>query len=1854
MKKYLLSLFLLLSVSIFCSKAAVNLTITGGSVPTSMAVGQSYSITINVRNTGTTPTAQNFIINISVNSANTYNGGQTWIKDISVTGGIPAGTTRSYTTTIALGLNYPNGSKYILAGADGLNVVSESSESDNNYAFNTLVYTLPELYPSPNGLSLSAGPYISGSSLTTSLSVSNGGGNAGAFNVGFYLSNSSNLILSQSILLGTYSYSGMPGYFSGATNYKVLSIPSYVCSGNYYLFMFVDNGYAISESVENNNFKSIPISITNLVSNSNPSTISPGSTSSTNPTTISNGAMSWNAVSGAGNYNIFIRDVTTGTLYSYNCGSSTTSFTIPSSILITGHSYRWNMSASTSCGSCESNYSGLRYFIYNPCAPVSISSSGQPVSTSACVGINERISVTATNATSYQWRKNGVNLSNGTKYSGVQTSQLTINSITTSDAGAYSCFVTGCNNSVISNAAQLTVIPYSSPNANFEASNNFNDIRAGQSVYFNTTNACLGCTYQWNFVGGTPSTSTSAVPIVRYNVAGTYNVSLTLTNSCGLSSYEPISGFITVKPNTSPSTQVPPNSTIVNMNGYPIEFAADPVKIPTLDYGYNKSLLSMKTIGGGLEFKVYYNSNLDDYVSNLGTNWSHNFDFKVQNEGDTIWRVFYGEGYNIPFIRYYNQRDKSFPLYAGIFDNLTKDTTANTFTLETKYGIKYHFNSSGKLDYIKDRNNNVTDLDYAANGNLIKITGAGGRYWTLTNSNNKIASITDLENNVVRFNYDGTDITGIVDPDNFTTRFQYDGNHLMTHVVNPKGNLLLQNVYVNGKVTTQYDVNNKATYFYQNTPSTGFTKVVFPDGTFKTYQSDDKYRIIDEEDEEGRHLKHYYYFDNTDSVIIDKRSNMVSFDKDTIGNITAVHKPLGINEYIEYGKYSLVTKKIDAENNITQFERDSFGNNIRIITPTQSIQNSFDTKGQLLTVQNSLFTTKYFWNSLGDNYSIETPTGTTDLLHDDIGREIEITNENRNTSTKTYNGRSLVTAFKDFDQKTITFEYDENENKTKSIDKKSIPTFYIFDNKDRDIAIVNVRGDTIERKYFNDRDFVTGIKGANQAITYFENDKTGQVVKITNPLNATTTITRDANDNPTTTIDVVNNLSTSKVFDALNRNTSTTIGDFNTKIKYNKNSVIDQLTNERGLLTKFTINSLGKITNVNDPKNNNTVVGYNQFGSPTTVRDANNHTVTTEYDYANRPYKYIDALGSIDEKELDPLGNVKRYTKGNGVFINATYTPTNKIKTIEYSTGESYTYNYDDNDNVLTVAGTGGTMSFEYDDLNRPTKYKDYFNNVLLYEYDKASNITKITYQSGKAVTFQYNALNLLTDVIDWKSGNYHYDYNTAGRLLKLTYPNGMNCNYSYDANGLVKSKIWKKQNGSVIYGDSISRNNWGDVSSIACGNCYQKILQTKNYGATYDDADQIIKDSLARHYFDKSGNDTLIKNDSSQYSYRYTRDNILASITGNNLQYQFQYDALGNRIQQTINGSNTRYINNTGVGLSNVLMEQGSDELIKAYNIFGSGLLARIDSSGKIYYYITDIKHNVVALVNDSAIVTDRYIYDDFGKVWKHTGSTQQPYTWLGEMGVQSVNDSLYYVRARYYNTTTGRFINRDPYQYDLTKPQTVNRYVYSLNNAINMFDWTGLYGNKDGGTNKQKTLWRNIAHTVLDIAGLFPGYGEPADLLNAALYAEEGDFLNSSLSAGSAVPVAGWAATFGKWFKKVDNISNLASSEIKLYNNLNSTNAISNFGIYKIEIDGELYKYGKADLNRITQSSGLPTRLHQQVRNLSNKNPNSDVFGQIIQNLGMTTTKNAKSIEFGFINDYYNNTNVIPTGNAKSFFPK
>jgi RHS repeat-associated protein len=70
------------------------------------------------------------------------------------------------------------------------------------------------------------------------------------------------------------------------------------------------------------------------------------------------------------------------------------------------------------------------------------------------------------------------------------------------------------------------------------------------------------------------------------------------------------------------------------------------------------------------------------------------------------------------------------------------------------------------------------------------------------------------------------------------------------------------------------------------------------------------------------------------------------------------------------------------------------------------------------------------------------------------------------------------------------------------------------------------------------------------------------------------------------------------------------------------------------------------------------------------------------------------------------------------------------------------------------------------------------------------------------------------------------------------------------------------------------------------------------------------------------------------------------------------------------------------------------------------------------------------------------------------------QPYTYTGrEFDSES---GLYYYRARFYDPTTGRFLQKDPIGY---KGSGVNLYTYAFSNPINLNDPLGLYPNCGSG---------------------------------------------------------------------------------------------------------------------------------------------------------------------------------------------
>jgi PKD repeat protein len=122
--------------------------------------------------------------------------------------------------------------------------------------------------------------------------------------------------------------------------------------------------------------------------------------------------------------------------------------------------------------------------------------------------------------------------------------------------GIYNVILTATNPTGSDTETKLAYITVNvaPPVTNFSASNT--TIQVGQSVNFTDLSTGSPTSWAWTFSGGTPSTSISQNPSVTYNAAGTYDVSLTASNSGG-SDTETKTGYIHVL--TAPVTYCPSN-----------------------------------------------------------------------------------------------------------------------------------------------------------------------------------------------------------------------------------------------------------------------------------------------------------------------------------------------------------------------------------------------------------------------------------------------------------------------------------------------------------------------------------------------------------------------------------------------------------------------------------------------------------------------------------------------------------------------------------------------------------------------------------------------------------------------------------------------------------------------------------------------------------------------------------------------------------------------------------------------------------------------------------------------------------------------------------------------------------------------------------------------------------------------------------------------------------------------------------------------------------------------------------------------------------------------------------------------
>ena len=175
------------------------------------------------------------------------------------------------------------------------------------------------------------------------------------------------------------------------------------------------------------------------------------------------------------------------------------------------------------CG--VTDYGEVEDYIVNIICPSNdVTIETQPYDISVCEGGNGTFTIEATNASSYQWRKEGVSID------GETNDTLVISNVSNNDAADYSCIAIGPCNSLLSSSASLSIKPPT------QITTQPADINAnvGDDITFSVVADGENLVYQWKFEGtdidGAMDDSHQILSVIQDD-AGEYTVMV--SGDCG-------------------------------------------------------------------------------------------------------------------------------------------------------------------------------------------------------------------------------------------------------------------------------------------------------------------------------------------------------------------------------------------------------------------------------------------------------------------------------------------------------------------------------------------------------------------------------------------------------------------------------------------------------------------------------------------------------------------------------------------------------------------------------------------------------------------------------------------------------------------------------------------------------------------------------------------------------------------------------------------------------------------------------------------------------------------------------------------------------------------------------------------------------------------------------------------------------------------------------------------------------------------------------------------------------------------------------------------------------------------------
>ncbi|MCU7862199.1 MAG: hypothetical protein KZQ86_20770, partial [Candidatus Thiodiazotropha sp. (ex Lucinoma kastoroae)] len=370
------------------------------------------------------------------------------------------------------------------------------------------------------------------------------------------------------------------------------------------------------------------------------------------------------------------------------------------------------------------------------------------------------------------------------------------------------------------------------------------------------------------------------------------------------------------------------------------------------------------------------------------------------------------------------------------------------------------------------------------------------------------------------------------------------------------------------------------------------------------------------------------------------------------------------------------------------------------------------------------------------------------------------------------------------------------------------------------------------------------------------------------------------------------------------------------------------------------------------------------------------------------------------------------------------------------------------------------------------------------YGYDTVGNRTSVSYPNSSSEVYSYDSLNRLTrkethDGTGALVGAYDYTLDATGRRTQIDELSGRGTQYGYD-------DLYRLTDETISSGQTVSYSASYQYDGV--GNRTYSTIDGVQTVYTYDDNDRLTQQGGTRYTYDNNGNTLTEILDTNTITSGYNAKNQLISVEQGGVTTSYGYNADGIRTSKSEGGVTTTFIVDENRDYAQVLIEDNGTGTV-SYT-YGDDLISQTRSGATSFYHYDGLG-STRSLTNSLGNLTDTYDYGAFGEILNQTGSTENEYLFAGEQFDSSLDQ--YYLRARYYDPSQGRFTQQDTWMGNNYDPITLHKYLYANADPGNMVDPSGNFSlGSMGATINVLGRLSTIATTTYDVFQIATGEKE------------------------------------------------------------------------------------------------------------------------------------------------------------------